>query len=53
MRNTHKLLRKPDGNKSPGIAGRRGLKYVLKRYGVEWVHVAQDRDQWQNLVKIL
>jgi hypothetical protein len=37
----------------PGIAGRTGLKYVLKKYGVEWVHVVHDRDQWRTLVKIV
>jgi hypothetical protein len=32
--------------------GRRILKRILKKYeGVDWIHLAQDRDQWRAVVK--
>jgi hypothetical protein len=26
------------------------LKWILKKMDVEWIHLAQDRDQWQAVV---
>jgi hypothetical protein len=37
------------------IYGRLGLEWLLKRLaggGVEWIHLAQDRDQWQAVVNL-
>jgi hypothetical protein len=28
-------------------------KYKGKRWGVEWIDLAQDRDQWQALVNVV
>jgi hypothetical protein len=35
-----------------GVDGRMGLKWTLGRLvgGVEWIHLAQDRDRWRAVV---
>jgi hypothetical protein len=36
-----------------GVDGRSGLEWILERLaggGVEWIHLAQDRDRWRALV---
>jgi hypothetical protein len=36
-----------------GVAGRMGSKWTLGRLaggGVEWIHLAQDRDRWRAVV---
>jgi hypothetical protein len=35
-----------DHLKNRGTGGRKGLEGRLARGGVEWIHVAQDMDQW-------
>jgi hypothetical protein len=45
-----------DHLKDQGIAGRMGSKWTLGRLvggGVEWIHLAQDRDHWQALVNVV
>jgi hypothetical protein len=48
------LFRKPEGKrplKDLGIDGKIILEWVLgKQGGKDWMHLAQDRDQWQALV---
>jgi hypothetical protein len=44
-----------DHLKHQGIDGRMGSKWTLERLlggggGLEWIHLAQDRDCWQALV---
>jgi hypothetical protein len=40
--------------KNQGVDGRMGSKWTLGRSagggGVEWIHLAQDRDRWRALV---
>jgi hypothetical protein len=46
----------PEGRRPLEKLGRNGrtiLKWILKCEGVDWIHVAQDRVQWQNLVNIV
>jgi hypothetical protein len=36
-----------------GVDGSMGSKWILRRLvwgGVEWIHLAQDRDRWRALV---
>jgi hypothetical protein len=35
-----------------GVDGRMGLEWILGRLfgGVEWIHLAQDRDRWRAVV---
>jgi hypothetical protein len=35
-----------------GVDGRMGSKWILGRFfwGVEWIHLAQDRDRWRAVV---
>jgi hypothetical protein len=49
------LLGKPEGKKPLGRPRRRsedGTKWTLERLvgGVEWIHLAQDRDRWRAAV---
>jgi len=34
------------------VDGRIILKWILKKYGVDWIQLAQDRVQWWVLVNI-
>jgi hypothetical protein len=44
-------VKERDHLKNLGIDGRVGLEWILGRLvGVEWIHLAQDRDQWWALV---
>jgi hypothetical protein len=40
--------------KDQGVDGREGSKWTLERSvgegGVEWIHLAQDRDRWRAVV---
>jgi len=49
--NAYKILAgKPEGNKS---LGRTRCKWE-KRWGfVSWIHLAQDRDRWRDLVNMV
>jgi hypothetical protein len=41
-----------DNLKDQGVDGRMGSKWTLRRFfgGVEWIHLAQDRDRWRAVV---
>jgi len=34
----------------PGVDGRIILRWVFRRWGMDWIEVAQDRDRWRALV---
>jgi hypothetical protein len=60
MRNTHKILvGKHKGKRPLGRPTRRwkdNIRTDLREIGwerVEWIHLAQDRDQWQALVNMV
>jgi hypothetical protein len=50
-RNAYRILvGKPEGE-TPLIDGWTILKWILERWnGVEWIDMAQDREQWRALV---
>jgi hypothetical protein len=57
MRNAYKILvGKPEGKNPLGILGRRredNIRMDLREVGwegVDWMHVAQGRDQWRSVV---
>jgi hypothetical protein len=42
-----------DHSEDPGVDGKMILEWILREMGwegVEWIHLAQDRDQWQAVV---
>jgi hypothetical protein len=55
-RNVYRILMgKPEGKnhlQDQGVDGRIGSKWTLGRLagGMEWVHLAQDRDRWRAVV---
>jgi hypothetical protein len=56
-RNVYRVLvGKPEGKnhlKDQGVDGRMGSKWTLRILvggGVEWIHLAQDRDRWRAVV---
>jgi hypothetical protein len=57
-RNVHRVLMgKPEGKnhlEDQSVDGRMGSKWTLGRLvgggGVEWIHLAQDRDRWWAVV---
>jgi hypothetical protein len=59
-RNTYRiLLGKPDRKRSQERSKRRwvdNIKMILRNIGwdgVDWINMAQDRDQWRDLVNML
>jgi hypothetical protein len=49
------LVGKPEGKyhlEDQGVDGRMGSKWTLRRLagGVEWIHLAQDRERWWAVV---
>jgi hypothetical protein len=56
MRHTYKILvRKPEGERPDGRSRHRWEDNIMNLReigweGVEWIHMAQERDQWQALV---
>jgi hypothetical protein len=57
MRNSYKILAgKPEGNRPLGRSRRRWEGNIIIDHremgweGVDWIHVAQDRDQWWTVV---
>jgi hypothetical protein len=50
------LIGKPEGKRLPGRPRRRWEHNIgmdlreIMREGVYWIHLAQDRDQWRDLV---
>jgi hypothetical protein len=55
-RNAYRILGKPKGNRPLGRPTRRwvdSIKMDLREigwYGVDWIELARDRDQWKALV---
>jgi hypothetical protein len=56
MRNAYRILGKPEGKGSLGRPRRRwvdNIKMDLREIGwdgVDWIQLAQDKDQWRGLV---
>jgi hypothetical protein len=57
MRNAYSILvrklKRRDHLEDIGVDGRIILEWVLEKYGVkivDWMHLAQDKDQWRALV---
>jgi hypothetical protein len=50
-----KARRKKDHLKDRGVDGTMGSKWTLGRLvgGVEWIHLAQDRDRWRAVVNAM
>jgi hypothetical protein len=52
-----KLVGKPEGKRPLGIPRRRcvdNIKWILERDdGMDWIDMAQDRDQWRGLVNTI
>jgi len=57
MRNMYRILvGKPNGknySEDLGVDGRIILEWILGWKDVEWVNLAQDRDQWRALVNTI
>ena len=55
------LVGKPEGKnylEDPDLVGRIILKWVFKKWdwewgGMDWIDLAQDRDRWRSLVKVV
>jgi hypothetical protein len=43
-------LRKRDHWKDPGFDGRIILRWIVRKWGMDWIELAQDRDRWRALV---
>jgi hypothetical protein len=52
MRNVYKVLENLKG-RDQGVDGRIILKWMLGWEGVDWIHLAQDRDQLGVLVNTI
>jgi hypothetical protein len=54
VRNAHRIwpdiLERRDRLDELGVDGRIILKRILKKYGVGWFNLVQDRDEWWALV---
>jgi hypothetical protein len=44
-------LKERDESKDLGVNGLIILKSVLKKWGVDWIYLAQDRDRWRTVLK--
>jgi hypothetical protein len=47
------LVAKPEGNRPPGRPRRRwvdNIKMDVRMGGMDWIYLAQDRDDWRTLV---
>jgi hypothetical protein len=52
MRNVYKILIGKTDRKRPRNKGKDNIRMDTEE-GVNWVHVAQDRDQWRALVNMV
>ena len=43
-------LRKRDRFEDPGVDGRIILRWIFRKWGVDWIDLDQDRDRWRALV---
>jgi len=43
-------LRERDHLGDPGVDGRIKLRWIFRKWDVDWIELAQDRDRWQALV---
>jgi hypothetical protein len=34
----------------PGVDGRMILRWIFRKWDVDWIELAQDRDRWRTLV---
>jgi len=51
VRNIYKILvGRPEGKRPPEWSRRKSEDHISVE-GVDWIHLAQDRDQWRGLVK--
>jgi hypothetical protein len=55
--NTHLLqgfgggnMRERDHLGDPGVDGRIILRWIFRKWGIDWIGLAQGRDRWQALV---
>jgi hypothetical protein len=50
-------VREGDHLEDLGVDGRLILKWILKQWGgmggMDWIHLAQDRDRWQAVVNVV
>jgi hypothetical protein len=48
-------LREGDHLKDPDVDGRIILKWILEKWcgGMDWIDMAQERDRWRALVKVV
>jgi len=46
------LVGKPEGNQleDPGLDGRIILRWIFRKWDMEWIELAQDKDKWRALV---
>jgi hypothetical protein len=43
-------LRERDDWRDPGIDGKIILRWIFRKWGMDWIELAQDRDRWRALV---
>ena len=43
-------LRESDHFGDPGVNGRIILRWIFRKWDVDWIELAQDRDRWRALV---
>jgi hypothetical protein len=40
-----------DHLEDPGVDGKIILRWIFRKWGIEWIELAQDRDRWRALKK--
>jgi hypothetical protein len=57
IRNAYNILVGKPERKIPigktGVDGKMLLEWILRSEGVDWIHLAQDRDQWRALANMV